>query len=86
MYESRFRKYYLPPKSASAPNYTLLLDLDETLLHYAEHNNLSNVPKDIDEPVFFIRSGLFQFLTQLAPHYELVLFTAAERPYADYFL
>ena len=39
-----------------------------------------------DEVVFYIRPGLSSFLTNLDKHYELVLYTAATREYADYFL
>lgn len=35
---------------------------------------------------FSIRPGLCSFLNNLSNHYELVLFTAATREYADYFL
>ena len=43
-------------------------------------------PEHEDEPCFFIRPGLNQFLTKLAHHYELVLYTAAMRDYANYFM
>ena len=114
---------YLPPKTFDLPSYTLVLDLDETLIHYrdnspdtqtedesflsADNNNPNDVsiskkqnvsrleespPKllteeDEDEDVvFFIRPGLNSFLSQLSQYYELVLYTAATREYADYFL
>ena len=85
---------YLPPKAPNAPAYTLGLDLDETLIHYVDGNkNHGGGDADIlldadheDEPCFFIRPGLNQLLTSRAHHYELVLYTAAMRDYADYFL
>ena len=88
----------MPPKSESAPAYTLVLDLDETLIHYVDGNRIHShggedaevslevSPEHEDEPCFFIRPGLNQFLSKLAHHYELVLYTAAMRDYADYFL
>ena len=46
----------------------------------------TELSEEDDEPVFFIRPGLASFLTNLAQHYELVLYTAATREYADFFL
>ena len=39
-----------------------------------------------EDVVFFIRPGLNSFLSKLNQYYELVLYTAATREYADYFL
>ena len=52
-----------------------------------EESTPKKVSKEEDEEViFFIRPGLNSFLSTLALHYELVLYTAATREYADYFL
>ncbi len=80
---------FLPPKSGDQI-YTLVLDLDETLIHYSENTNregnLSLVLNEDDSPTYFVRSGLFSFLTRLSPHYEIVIFTAALKEYAEYFV
>ena len=39
-----------------------------------------------EEVAFYIRPGLSAFLSELSKVYELVLWTAATREYADYFL
>ena len=55
--------------SSKAPNvYTLVLDLDETLVHYTETNGEGKV---------LIRPGAEKFLEELSQYYELVIFTAA---------
>jgi len=101
---------YLGPKPDDAPQYTLVLDLDETLIHCrdtsavarSENDCLSEekqrkvledspspsrlVTEEDEELTFYIRPGLNNFLSELSKHYELVLFTAATREYADYFL
>ena len=107
---------YLPSKPDTAPQFTLVLDLDETLIHYAanhnetmqteenesfteDHKRDSPSKKSLEESpearalteedesvVFYIRPGLNSFLSNLSHHYELVLYTAATREYADYFL
>jgi TFIIF-interacting CTD phosphatase-like protein len=67
---------YLPP--AKNPNgYTLVLDLDETLVHYYEHNG---------EGKYRIRPGCDKFLREMAQLYEVVIFTAAMQDYADWVL
>jgi len=51
--------------------FTLVLDLDETLIHYNE------------EGYYLIRPGVMTFLDELSKWYEIVLFTAALKDYAD---
>ena len=69
---------YLPPKSTKKA-YTLVLDLDETLMHYSED-------QEDEEPLYFIRPGLHSFLETLSAFYEIVVFTAAQSDYADFFV
>ena len=49
--------------------YTLVLDLDETLIHYE--------CDDTDGDYYLIRPGAIKFLKELALDYEIVIFTAA---------
>jgi len=65
----------LPPCKA-AGTYTLVLDLDETLVHYFEHDGMGN---------YDIRPGMHEFLERMSElGYELVIFTAATQDYADW--
>ena len=57
--------------------YCLVLDLDETLVHYSETGG---------EGSFVVRPGADQFLTEMAEIYEVVIFTAAMQDYADWVL
>ena len=54
--------------------YTLVLDLDETLVHYVEES---------DQAFIQIRPGAELFVEELSKFYELVIFTAAMQDYAD---
>ena len=62
---------YLPPKADYMPEYTLVLDLDETLIHQTESEQL------------LIRPKCREFLAAVSKHYEVVIFTAALKEYAD---
>lgn len=64
----------LPPKSTNQ-EYTLVLDLDETLIHF-----------DKDKKLFFVRPYARHFLRELSKHYEIVIFTAAMKDYTDFIL
>jgi len=58
---------YLPPAEGGT-GYCLVLDLDETLVHYFEVGS---------EGTFLVRPGCDKFLTEMAEIYEVVIFTAA---------
>jgi TFIIF-interacting CTD phosphatase-like protein len=66
--------------------YTLVLDLDETLIHFVsgvaqddEENGLNEHMDTEGENDFFymVRPFCNKFLTELSKHFELVIFTAA---------
>ena len=62
---------FLPP---SEHEYTLVLDLDETLIHNVEYGQ---------DSFFLVRPGCVQFIELMAQYYEIVIFTAALQEYAD---
>jgi Dullard-like phosphatase family protein len=68
---------YLPEKSDNSPNFTLVLDLDETLVHFTENQNNGK---------FLVRPFAREFLQKLSGHYEIIVFTAALKDYADWIL
>ena len=57
-------------------NYSLVLDLDETLIHFKPGNTE-------EEGVLRIRPGITEFLEEIGKYYELILFTTATQEYAD---
>jgi len=64
------------PLMTNPDQFTLVLDLDETLVHYFELNGVGN---------YGIRPGMFDFLQKMnSLGYELVIFTAATQDYADW--
>lgn len=66
---------YLPPLDTKKHQYTLVLDLDETLVHYFEIG---------DQGKFLVRPGVASFLKEMNRFYEIVIFTAAIQDYADW--
>ncbi len=65
---------FLPAKKATDHPYTLVLDLDETLIHFVDSGA---------DSFFHIRPGCSKFLEDLHHYYEVVIFTAAMQDYAD---
>ena len=63
---------FLPPIS-NKYEYTLVLDLDETIVH---NNSTEKI-----EPV--LRPGIEEFLDVLSNYYEIILFTASTKEYAN---
>lgn len=66
---------FLPPHGLSDKQYCLVLDLDETLIHY--------VDSGIDS-YFLVRPFCKEFLAEMSKYYELVIFTAGVQEYADW--
>ena len=68
---------FLPKLDEKKYKYTLVLDLDETLVHYIEEENSAYVQ---------VRPYAEHFLKELSKHFEIVLFTAAEEEYTNIIL
>ena len=85
------RKILLPSKKRGAPKNTLVLDLDETLVH----SNLEDEEgtPDFTFPVKFnneihavnvrVRPHLQEFIRCVSEKFEVVIFTASQKVYAD---
>lgn len=65
---------FLPPREKNV-NYTLVLDMDETLIHTRE--------MQAGKSSFLVRPHCQQFLDEMDKYYEIVVFTAAVKEYAD---
>ena len=61
----------------SDKKYTLVLDLDETLIHFKPNPNNDSSGK------IMIRPFLYDFLRSVKKYYELIIFTAATEDYAN---
>jgi len=70
---------------------TIILDLDETLIHadfdnqFSEHDHIITFTYDNDEvsvPII-VRPGLYEFLHGISQKFEIIVFTASKREYAD---
>ena len=57
--------------------FTLVLDLDETLISFKIINNMKN------KGILRLRPGLYEFLLSIKPNFELIIFTSATKEYAD---
>ena len=66
---------YLPEEIENKKKYTLVLDLDETLISFRFGENQRGILK--------MRPGLFDFLKNVKNKYEIIIFTAGTQEYAD---
>ena len=65
-------------KKKSRKKFSLILDLDETIVHSKRFNN--------NGFYFFIRPGAIEFLKEISAYYEIIIFTSSYKSYADYIL
>ena len=76
--------YYLP-KIKNCYKYSLVLDLDETLICF-QKNYISNNPNDFINSIksrLILRPGLIEFLHIIKQFYELILFSSGTCDYVD---
>ena len=62
------------PKKEPKYKYSLILDLDETIVHYIKYKNSEYVQ---------VRPYLDDFIKELSDYYEIIIFTASYQNYAD---
>ena len=64
-------------KTKNIKKYSLVLDLEETLLHFNKDGNNNN------EGYVDIRPGTLKFLDDLSEYYELIVFNEGEKKFTD---
>ena len=67
---------FLPFPQDVKKKFTLVLDLDETLISF------KTCPEQ-NKGLLRLRPGLFEFLDEMKKNYELIIFTSATNEYAD---
>ena len=72
--KNKIKVPFLPPMDTDKFKYTLVLDLDETLVHYIEEKDRHYVQ---------VRPFAEYFISEMGKYFELVIFTSAEEEYAN---
>ena len=72
--KNKIKVPFLPPMDTNKYKYTLVLDLDETLVHYIEEKDRHYVQ---------VRPFAEFFISEMGKYFELVIFTSAEEEYAN---
>lgn len=74
LYQMNVNTPYLPPIDNLKYKYTLVVDLDETLVHFVEEEDKAYVQ---------VRPYADYFLNEMKKYFEIVIFTAAAEDYAN---
>ena len=72
--KNKIKEPFLPPIDNNKFKYTLVLDLDETLVHYIEEKDRHYVQ---------VRPYAEYFISEMGKYFEIVIFTSAEEEYAN---
>ena len=76
-------KIVLPQIDSEKYNYTIILDLDETLIYLEKEYYTFNNNHNIKNKKLNLRPGLFNFLDRMKKIYEIILFTFSSPEYAN---
>ena len=74
---------FINTKRTKNKKYTLILDLDETLVYVKEVNLQNKNYSNSNQRIINLRPGLFSFLNTVKPYYEIISFSCASKTYAD---
>ena len=76
-------KIVLPQIDSEKYNYTIILDLDETLIYLEKEYYIFNNNHNTKNKKLTLRPGLFNFLDRMKKIYEIILFTFSSPEYAN---
>ena len=63
--------------NSNKKKYTLILSLDETIIHFKESTFINN------KGIVQIRPGLIEFLQNISNYYEIIIFSCGNKQYSD---
>ena len=69
------KKYFLP-EIKDNKEYSLILDLDDTIIYSQRNFNFKNILSNINKKIIIFRPYLLEFLQEMKPLFELILFSS----------
>jgi Dullard-like phosphatase family protein len=84
LFANQYVEYYSPPPEKESKK-TLVLDLDETLIHYSTflpHPNVKSIEVGSPSFIVWLRPDLQQFLTFALQNFDVFVYTYGDRNYA----
>ena len=72
----------IPKNKISSNKYILLISLDETLIHF----KIDDKNKNNNKGVIQLRPFLNEFLTEIKPYYEIIVFSNGDKKYTELIL
>ena len=79
---NKYKKYLLP-EIAENKEYSLILDLEDTLIHSQRNFNFRNKLCNVNKKLIIFRPYLFEFLQEMKSLFELILFSSNTPEYID---
>ena len=80
---SNKNKKFLLPEIAENKEYSLILDLEDTLIHSQRNFNFRNKLCNVNKKLIIFRPYLFEFLHEMKSLFELILFSSNTPEYVD---